>query len=105
MEVPRRHHSSISVFKLSRSTPLEPLPYKRPFIKDMAFAAINNTRSTGVPIAVIEDAFATDPSLKKRVYDAIGVSIHGASTPSLCISSANRKTHNTPPTQLRKLIY
>lgn len=64
----------------------------------MAFAAINNTRSTGVPIAVIEDAFATDPSLKKRVYDAIGVSIHGASTPSLCLSSANRNTqYSTNP--------
>jgi hypothetical protein len=38
----------------------------------MAFAAINNAPSAGVPIAAIEEAFATDPSLKKRVYDAIG---------------------------------
>ncbi|KAJ5678674.1 hypothetical protein N7462_006918 [Penicillium macrosclerotiorum] len=35
----------------------------------MAFAAIN---SASVPIAAIEEAFATEPSLKKRVYDAIG---------------------------------
>ncbi|KAJ6153321.1 hypothetical protein N7497_007640 [Penicillium chrysogenum] len=35
----------------------------------MAFASIN---STGAPIAVIEEAFATEPLLKKRVYDAIG---------------------------------
>ncbi|KAJ5973890.1 hypothetical protein N7481_011100 [Penicillium waksmanii] len=38
----------------------------------MAFAAINNAPSAGAPIAAIEEAFATDPSLKKRVYDAIG---------------------------------
>jgi hypothetical protein len=37
--------------------------------KKMAFASIN---STGAPIAVIEEAFATEPLLKKRVYDAIG---------------------------------
>ncbi|CEJ54488.1 hypothetical protein PMG11_00796 [Penicillium brasilianum] len=35
----------------------------------MAFAAIN---SLGKPITAIEEAFATEPSLKKRVYDAIG---------------------------------
>lgn len=35
----------------------------------MAFAAIN---SAGKPIIAIEEAFATEPSLKKRVYDAIG---------------------------------
>lgn len=35
----------------------------------MAFAAIN---SAGKPITAIEEAFATEPSLKKRVYDAIG---------------------------------
>ncbi|KAJ5157484.1 Histone chaperone [Penicillium canariense] len=35
----------------------------------MAFAAIN---SAGMPIIAIEEAFATEPSLKKRVYDAIG---------------------------------
>ncbi|OGE58027.1 hypothetical protein PENARI_c001G03331 [Penicillium arizonense] len=35
----------------------------------MAFSSIN---SSGVPIAAIEEAFATEPSLKKRVYDAIG---------------------------------
>lgn len=35
----------------------------------MAFAAIN---SASGPIAIIEEAFATEPSLKKRVYDAIG---------------------------------
>ncbi|KAJ5992970.1 hypothetical protein N7451_008694 [Penicillium sp. IBT 35674x] len=35
----------------------------------MAFAAIN---SAGAPIAEIEEAFATEPSLKQRVYDAIG---------------------------------
>ncbi|KAJ5611609.1 hypothetical protein N7528_008714 [Penicillium herquei] len=41
----------------------------------MAFAAINSAASgTTViaPITVIEEAFATEPSLKKRVYDAIG---------------------------------
>ena len=37
--------------------------------RDMAFASIN---STGAPIAAIEEAFATEPFLKKRVYDAIG---------------------------------
>ncbi|CAI7633247.1 unnamed protein product [Penicillium bialowiezense] len=35
----------------------------------MAFAPIN---SSGAPIATIEEAFATEPSLKQRVYDAIG---------------------------------
>ncbi|KAJ5084382.1 hypothetical protein NUU61_008961 [Penicillium alfredii] len=35
----------------------------------MAFATIN---SGGAPIAAIEEALATEPSLKKRVYDAIG---------------------------------
>lgn len=35
----------------------------------MAFASIN---SKGAPIAAIEEAFATEPLLKKRVYDAIG---------------------------------
>lgn len=35
----------------------------------MAFAAVN---SVGGSIGTIEDAFATEPSLKKRVYDAIG---------------------------------
>ncbi|KAJ5123362.1 hypothetical protein N7448_009459 [Penicillium atrosanguineum] len=35
----------------------------------MAFAAIN---SAGTPITAIEEAFVTEPSLKKRVYDAIG---------------------------------
>ncbi|KAJ5347768.1 protein of unknown function DUF1747 [Penicillium brevicompactum] len=35
----------------------------------MAFASIN---SSGAPIATIEEAFATEPSLKQRVYDAIG---------------------------------
>lgn len=35
----------------------------------MAFAAIN---SAGAPITAIEEAFATEPSLKQRVYDAIG---------------------------------
>lgn len=36
----------------------------------MAFAAINSS----VPIASIEEAFATEPALKNRVYDAIGTS-------------------------------
>ncbi|KAJ5208210.1 hypothetical protein N7449_002589 [Penicillium cf. viridicatum] len=35
----------------------------------MAFASIN---SKGAPIAAIEEAFVTEPLLKKRVYDAIG---------------------------------
>lgn len=35
----------------------------------MAFASIN---SKDAPIATIEEAFATEPLLKKRVYDAIG---------------------------------
>ena len=34
----------------------------------MAFAAINTTS----PNIAIEEAFAAEPSLKKRVYDAIG---------------------------------
>ncbi|KAJ5736759.1 Histone chaperone [Penicillium malachiteum] len=39
----------------------------------MAFAAINSAGSSVItPITVIEEAFATEPSLKKRVYDAIG---------------------------------
>jgi hypothetical protein len=46
----------------------------------MAFAAIN---SLGKPITAIEEAFATEPSLKKRVYDAIGACpVGGTSTPS-----------------------
>ncbi|KAE8350035.1 hypothetical protein BDV28DRAFT_139910 [Aspergillus coremiiformis] len=36
----------------------------------MAFAAINSSATKDIP--VIEDAFAAEPSLKKRVYDAIG---------------------------------
>lgn len=36
---------------------------------NMAFAAINANNG---PIAAVEEAFATEPSLKKRVYDAIG---------------------------------
>ncbi|KAE8147292.1 hypothetical protein BDV25DRAFT_160692 [Aspergillus avenaceus] len=36
----------------------------------MAFAAINSSAPKSNP--VIEDAFAAEPSLKKRVYDAIG---------------------------------
>jgi hypothetical protein len=35
----------------------------------MAFSSIN---SSGAPIATIDEALATEPSLKKRVYDAIG---------------------------------
>jgi hypothetical protein len=35
----------------------------------MGFAAINYSDA---PIAAIEEAFATEPLLKKRVYDAIG---------------------------------
>ncbi|KAJ5894340.1 hypothetical protein N7495_006031 [Penicillium taxi] len=35
----------------------------------MAFASIN---SSSVPLVAIEEAFATEPALKKRVYDAIG---------------------------------
>ncbi|KAJ6020891.1 hypothetical protein N7540_006395 [Penicillium herquei] len=39
----------------------------------MAFAAINSAGSSVItPMTVIEEAFATEPSLKKRVYDAIG---------------------------------
>jgi hypothetical protein len=38
----------------------------------MGFASINPINPRGVPIAAIEEAFATDPSLKKRIYDAIG---------------------------------
>ncbi|KAJ5709958.1 hypothetical protein N7493_009550 [Penicillium malachiteum] len=48
----------------------------------MAFAAINSAPSgTTVlaPITVIEEAFATEPSLKKRVYDAIGAAPQHAS--------------------------
>lgn len=36
---------------------------------NMAFAAVN---AASGPIAAVEEAFATEPSLKKRVYDAIG---------------------------------
>ncbi|KAE8324125.1 hypothetical protein BDV39DRAFT_124852 [Aspergillus sergii] len=36
----------------------------------MAFAAINSSATKKIP--AIEDAFAAEPSLKKRVYDAIG---------------------------------
>ncbi|KAB8230704.1 hypothetical protein BDV23DRAFT_158947 [Aspergillus alliaceus] len=36
----------------------------------MAFAAINSSAPKSIP--AIEDAFAAQPSLKKRVYDAIG---------------------------------
>jgi hypothetical protein len=42
----------------------------------MAFAAINSF----APIASIEEAFATEPTLKNRVYDAIGTS--AAPTPT-----------------------
>ena len=37
---------------------------------NMAFAAINSSATKKIP--AIEDAFAAEPSLKKRVYDAIG---------------------------------
>lgn len=48
----------------------------------MAFAAINSSGPTASsPITVIEEAFATEPALKKRVYDAIGAYIaSGASS-------------------------
>jgi hypothetical protein len=36
----------------------------------MAFAAINSSATKN--IEAIENAFAAEPSLKKRVYDAIG---------------------------------
>ena len=39
------------------------------YLFGMAFATIN---SSALKIAPIEEAFATEPSLKKRVYDTIG---------------------------------
>jgi hypothetical protein len=36
----------------------------------MAFATINSSVPSNIP--AIEDAFAAEPALKKRVYDAIG---------------------------------
>ena len=48
-------------------------------MEKMAFAAINSSGPTAsiasTPITVIEEAFATEPALKKRVYDAIGAYI------------------------------
>jgi hypothetical protein len=72
-----RARLSLRIFTLSLSSNSQlPLPtslhcyreYKQSQ-KKMAFASIN---SSGAPIAAIEEAFATEPSLKKRVYDAIG---------------------------------
>jgi hypothetical protein len=57
----------------------------------MAFAAIN---SAGKPITAIEEAFATEPSLKKRVYDAIGAyPTSGISTPSHLTTMILLNTH------------
>ncbi|KAJ5083755.1 hypothetical protein N7456_013182 [Penicillium angulare] len=43
----------------------------------MAFAAINSAGApASAPITAIEEAFATEPSLKKRVYEAIGNTPH-----------------------------
>lgn len=68
-------------FQLSlRQSLLHCFPYPGQLQKIMAFAAIN---SAGKPITAIEEAFATEPSLKKRVYDAIGAyPTGGISTPS-----------------------
>lgn len=43
----------------------------------MSFATINRsaTKTLSTSIPAIEDAFAAEPSLKKRVYDAIGTHI------------------------------
>ncbi|KAJ5774564.1 hypothetical protein N7457_009460 [Penicillium paradoxum] len=68
----------------------------------MAFASIN---STGAPIAAIEEAFATEPSLKKRVYDAIGQTPHhkplfedlAKYTSSLLARTANTSLPSRPP--------
>jgi hypothetical protein len=58
-------------FQLSlRQLFLHCFPFPGQLQKTMPFAAIN---SAGKPITSIEEAFATEPSLKKRVYDAIGV--------------------------------
>jgi hypothetical protein len=40
----------------------------------MSFATINRsaTKTLSASVPAIEDAFAAEPSLKKRVYDAIG---------------------------------
>ncbi|OQE45985.1 hypothetical protein PENCOP_c001G03495 [Penicillium coprophilum] len=68
----------------------------------MAFASIN---STGAPIAAIEEAFATEPLLKKRVYDAIGTTPQhkplledlAKYTSSLLARTANTTLPSRPP--------
>ncbi|CAG8898323.1 unnamed protein product [Penicillium egyptiacum] len=68
----------------------------------MAFASIN---STGAPIAAIEEAFATEPLLKKRVYDAIGATPQhkplledlAKYTSSLLARTANTTLPSRPP--------
>ncbi|KAJ5996591.1 hypothetical protein N7522_008251 [Penicillium canescens] len=68
----------------------------------MAFASIN---SSGTPIAAIEEAFATEPSLKKRVYDAIGTTPQhqplfedlAKHTSSLLARTANTTLPSRPP--------
>jgi hypothetical protein len=67
-------------FQLSlRQSLLHCFPFPGQLQKIMAFAAIN---SAGKPITAIEEAFATEPSLKKRVYDAISAyPTGGISTP------------------------
>ncbi|KAJ6079871.1 hypothetical protein N7467_009624 [Penicillium canescens] len=68
----------------------------------MAFSSIN---SSGVPIAAIEEAFATEPSLKKRVYDAIGTTPQhqplfedlAKHTSSLLARTANTTLPSRPP--------
>ncbi|CAG8196069.1 unnamed protein product [Penicillium salamii] len=68
----------------------------------MAFASIN---SSGAPIAAIEEAFATEPSLKKRVYDAIGTTPQHTPlfediakyTSSLLARTANTTLPSRPP--------
>ncbi|KAJ5309192.1 hypothetical protein PENANT_c014G07105 [Penicillium antarcticum] len=68
----------------------------------MAFASINNS---GAPIVAIEEAFATEPSLKKRVYDAIGTTpLHqplfedlAKYTSSLLARTSNTTLPSRPP--------
>ncbi|KAF9886233.1 hypothetical protein FE257_011956 [Aspergillus nanangensis] len=47
-----------------------PTCFQALYIQTMAFASINTAATNSIP--AIEHAFAAEPSLKKRVYDAIG---------------------------------
>ncbi|KAL4779100.1 histone chaperone rtt106 [Aspergillus varians] len=72
----------------------------------MAFATINSTPATHLPpatqtqIPAIEDAFAAEPALRKRVYDAIGLTPqHIPLFEDIARYTSGLRTRNASPVQ------